>query len=301
MPILTIAFEVVLDRIGEWFWATLQPRPSDTSKYLRIAYDKTFSTELGSFVNFFETNISFRSYYDDVLTDPHAVFRLRETPMGIPAYSTRILPITRCQVLPALPPSILQSIAKAAVEHKFRGWRSIVLSLGLVCKAWSCMLDTFFTVFTRNTCNRHQPSLLAVARSLEMRPERGLLMNCFRLEDYAGLSRGIDNEKQFIARCRAVLTILSCATAIKTIHLPGIHASLRREFVKILLRLENVERCTIYDHDSHMGKIVEFNIGEIQQFIARWNRLRQLDIAFRTTVSNRFDPIFLSSQIAKDS
>ncbi|KAG6877105.1 hypothetical protein C0993_010247 [Termitomyces sp. T159_Od127] len=36
-----------------------------------------------------------------------------------------------------------------------------------------------------------------------------------------------------------------------------------------------------------MGKIVEFNIGEIQQFIAKWTKLRQLDIAFRTTVSNR--------------
>ncbi|KAG6860702.1 hypothetical protein C0995_008374 [Termitomyces sp. Mi166 len=119
-----------------------------------------------------------------------------------------------------------------------------------------------------------------------MKPERGLLMNRFRLEDYAGLTKGINNEDQFITRCRAILTILSCATAIRSIHLPGIHASLQKEFVKILMRLENVERCTIYDYDSH-GKIVEFNIGEIQQFITKWTKLRRLDIAFRTIVSNR--------------
>ncbi|KAG6887355.1 hypothetical protein C0992_012658 [Termitomyces sp. T32_za158] len=286
-PILTIAFEVIIDRMGDWFQATLRPRPFDTSKCLCIAYYRTFFTELGSFVNYFETNVSFRNYYNNDLTVPHAIFRLRETPRGIPAYNVRILPVARVRVLPVLPPSILRSIANAAIEHEFRGWRSRLLSLGLVCKAWSCMLDTFFTVLTRNTCNGHQPSPLAVARSLEMRPERGLLMNCFRLEDYSGLIRGIDNEEKFIARCCAVLTILSYATAIKNIHLPGIHASLRKEFVRILLHLENVERCTIYNHNSHMGKVVEFDMGEIQQFIAKWTKLQRLDIAFRTTVSNR--------------
>ncbi|KAG6855630.1 hypothetical protein H0H87_012870 [Tephrocybe sp. NHM501043] len=100
-------------------------------------------------------------------------------------------------------------------------------------------------------------------------------MRCFRLEDYAGLSKGIDNEARFINRCHAILTILNAAKAIKGIQLPGIHKSLRKEFVHILSSMQGIEHCTIYDRDSHMGQIYDFTIGEIQQFIANWTNLRK--------------------------
>ncbi|KAG5351757.1 hypothetical protein C0989_005012 [Termitomyces sp. Mn162] len=286
LPILTIPFEVVLDRRDSLYRAELQPQLFYTeSKYLRIAYDKTFSAELGSVVNLFETNVSFRHYYD---SDPWVPVYC-DTPRGIPVYSARILPIVRGPSLQVLPPSILQSIANAAIGI---GWRSDLLSFGLVCKAWSCMLDTFFTKHTGS-------SPLAVVRSLELKPERALLMKHFHLFNDGEFPRS-DNEEQFIVKCRAVLTILSCAAAIRSIHLPSIHASFREEFVNILLHLKDVEKCTIDDDNSHMGKNVKFNMGEVQQFVGRWPKLRKLDIAFLTTVSNRWDFILLSFLITRN-
>ncbi|KAG6841142.1 hypothetical protein C0991_001418 [Blastosporella zonata] len=287
--VFTITLEVVLHRIDDRFRAELEPRREiNASTSLRVAYDGTFPVKSGSVVNFFESNVSFRDFDQD-MAGAHTVFRLRGPPRGVPAYSARILPVSRRPIscVANLPPSILQSIARAAVDHRVFGWRSKLMSIGSVCKAWTCMLDVFLVLLTRDTSTSDPPAPLAVARLLKLKPECGKLICCFRLEDYAGLSKGIDNEVQFISRCRAILTILSSARTIKRIHLPGIHKSLQEDFVQILSRLECVEHCTIYDHDSHMGKIAEFTVGEIQQFIANWIGLRQLEIAFRTIVSTR--------------
>ncbi|KAG6828979.1 hypothetical protein H0H92_006101 [Tricholoma furcatifolium] len=289
-PLFIISLQAILRRTDGLAWAELEPRKSClSSEHLRVAYDGTFISNSGSVFNVFESNVTFQ-HAETYTVSPHALFRLRKFPIGIPSYSARILPVGRnsppCYHM--LPSSILQYIAQATVDRRSKNWRSDLLSVGVVCKAWTCMLDVFFTVLTSvDGEDIHPPTPMSVARSLQLRPERGQLMDCFRLEDYKGLKAGIDNEKHFMDRCRSVLTILTYATEIRSLHLPGIHASLRNEFTKILSRLTKVEKCTIYDRDSHMGQIIEFNIGEIQQFISGWEGLRELNIAFRTIVSTR--------------
>ncbi|KAG6913975.1 hypothetical protein DXG01_003197 [Tephrocybe rancida] len=302
-PLFVITLQVILQRMGDRFRAELEPQGSDPTDSLRVAYDEIFLGNSGSMVNFFESNVSFRYFDKGTNATPHAVFKLRDSPRGVPAYSIRILPVAPPPPsFHALPPAILQAIAEAAIDHRIIGWRSKLLSMASVCKAWSCMLDVFFIVLTSETCTSDPPNPITVARSLEMKPERGKLMRCFRLEDYDGLSKGIDNEERYITRCRAILIILKWARNIKSIHLPAIHKSLQTEFMQILSSLECVERCTIYDHDSHMGKIAELNVGEIQQFIAKWTELQCNieDLRLRTShLTGRQFVRFTSSHLRK--
>ncbi|KAG6815257.1 hypothetical protein H0H93_010439, partial [Arthromyces matolae] len=270
--ILTISLQVVgCSVIHELDYdeplASLAPRTSDTFAR-RIAYDETFFPDSGSILKIFESNLCFRIPNIPLPSPSQTTFRLHYPCEGLPTFSSRILPVARNSgsKFDRLPRSVLWSIAEAATDTHIKGWRSDLLSIGLVCKAWSGVLDAFFAILTGESpyVRVDPPNPLAVARSLEMRPERGLFLQCFHLEDYLNLAKGIDNDEQFITRCRAVLSILSCATAITDIHLPGIHVSLRKEFQNILSGLVNIQRCTIYDRDSHMGKNVDFNIGEIQ-------------------------------------
>jgi len=54
-------------------------------------------------------------------------------------------------------------------------WRTELLSYGLVCKAWSEMLD----IFERVGGDAKRANVLAVALTLALKPERGHLMRSF--------------------------------------------------------------------------------------------------------------------------
>ncbi|KAG6817477.1 hypothetical protein H0H87_008102 [Tephrocybe sp. NHM501043] len=83
-----------------------------------------------------------------------------------------------------LSPQIVQHIAKAAIGYKQGGWRRTLLSLGLVCKAWSHVVDVYFmSLGIRYDCDR--TTISRVARSLYARPERGVLIRALSVDDYS--------------------------------------------------------------------------------------------------------------------
>ncbi|KAG6914984.1 hypothetical protein DXG01_014042 [Tephrocybe rancida] len=98
------------------------------------------------------------------------------------AYVVRVIPLASNTTYAQLPPHDLARIAEFFVMPKLKGWRKALLNCALISKAWVHVVDIYFQSLG-DVC-RYVPSVLAVARSLEMWSYRGGLMRHLSVYDY---------------------------------------------------------------------------------------------------------------------
>lgn len=284
LPICTIIFELIDTSTDVISFADLVQLPgSIPNDTFRIAYNRTYpSTEISHSVRLFlGTDISFRG----IIKSPPPG-RICHRHPHLYSYDVRVLPI--CGKRPPfakLSPNIILRIARYAVGHHGPSrWRSALLSLGLVSKSWSHVLDIFFRLHDSN-CDK--PTAMGVARSLELRPERGKLIQHFNTWNYhTDITE--DNEKA-LQRCIALSMIARMAPSITLVCIPDmIHISAFQEFMFGLSELRQVEIFIM--HGSSLEKQQAFaeditryiGIDDVQTCIAKWSNLRKVNIGYWT-------------------
>ncbi|KAF8077657.1 hypothetical protein FPV67DRAFT_1462574 [Lyophyllum atratum] len=248
---------------------------------MRIVYDHTriWTSTHRSAVLLLQSSHAFRSRWLSTVS----VHR-RIDPSGMLVHALRILPIYQSR--PAyihLPPTVLTRIARFAFGDRKVGWRRGLMSFGLVCKAWTPLLDLFFQKFYNpHFLNVDQADAAKVSRSLEMRPERGALMEKFSPYDYRlHFLSSADDWKTF---WRSQNIILGLAPAIKDLHLSCTHQSLFRDLVTTLSLLKNVQNFRVTGPPSVCSTVeasVELrslDAADIQSIISHWTQLRSLSL-----------------------
>ncbi|GLB34654.1 hypothetical protein LshimejAT787_0202190 [Lyophyllum shimeji] len=254
--------------------ALLSQRPPEHA--LRILYDHTrvWTSTRESTVLFLESSHSLR---------PRVLTAYRRVELqGISAHSVRILPLSMRRVpFVHLPPAILTCVAQHAFGDRNIGWRSGLLSFGLVCKAWTPLLDLYFSnSHNLEVVDLDQADASKVARSLERRPERGALIQKFSPYEYRlHFLSNADDWKTFWQSQNAILRL---ATAVKHLHITCTHQSLFEDFVATLCLLKNVRSlrvssapsaCSTLEASTELRSLTTY---DIQHIISQWMHLRSL-------------------------
>lgn len=245
-PICTVVFEVVyLGRV------TLVLRPQLVwSNDLRVVYDRiyAYSDASHSVTAFLESNYSFeRQYIWHYADNTPTTFANN---YGVPAYSIRILPThDHRPPFPGLPAKVLRQIICEAIisTRKQVGWRSALLSYGTVCKSWVHVLDLFYTFYCRIP---DPPTAVAVAKSLQYKPENATLIRRFDPHDYLEVGpKNFDikdmKDDEYMRTCQALLDILELMTHIREIVIFPTEESLLPRQILCLRRLREITTCTI--------------------------------------------------------
>ncbi|RDB23679.1 hypothetical protein Hypma_009156 [Hypsizygus marmoreus] len=284
LPLCTVVFELV-DTSNDLTYAvalnlrrnlTSTPSTDTTATPFRIAYDRVhpctgaFSSE-PSLLAFLECTHSFHG----IRRPTHQYSCCMRMASGIPAYSVRVLPVsTERAPCPVLPAHVIRTIVADVVGVKGHGWRKSLLAYGLVCKAWVHVLDLFFGGLPARY-DGDMADATKVARSLERRPERAVLMRSFSPWDYY-MTEG---EEEYKEMCVSLMTILRLGTGVRDVKLSLIHESVARELVQRLGELREVRTCVVYPtYDESRDARKGLSMRDIQTFIARWVNLRKLEL-----------------------
>lgn len=116
--------------------------------------------------------------------------------------------------------------------------------------------------------------MTAVAHSLEMRPDRRELIRSFNPRV---CSQVPDKEEV----C-AMLTIWSIATNLEQVYIPPFYESHRKDYIAVLHRLRKVKTCEVrINYLAMREQLAQLRIAEVQQVIANWPQLRELNIAYQ--------------------
>ncbi|KAG6917324.1 hypothetical protein DXG01_002982 [Tephrocybe rancida] len=227
----------------------------------------------------------------------------------IRAHAFRILPLATRSKCPELPPHIVRRITEFAVAHGERGWRKVLMTCGLVSRAWKQVLDIYFQglgSITRNLV-ADNPWASSVARSLDLRPERGALIRSFSVYDYAFKSNVKGQDNYTAQDWDALLTILGHVdpAGLRVIHLPvSIPAYVAGDLSTRFFSLCDVKELHIGESHSKSEK-VPFDMDTIQSWISqwpdfrvlqlgRWSKSGDIDVATAPSTSGQFNLINLT-------
>ncbi|KAG6863586.1 hypothetical protein C0991_004815 [Blastosporella zonata] len=159
------------------------------------------------------------------------------------------------------------------------GWRATLLSYGLVCKAWSPVVELFFEGFEpdatrvpgfRTLAINDKPVACRVARSLEARPERGSLIRAFATNYFIHPSAHVsmwDCQQQW----HSFAFIMGHANPqllkiVRILH--PIHPDVAKDVLRILEALCGVESFVLVRPG--------FDMDTIQEVMSKWPRLHEL-------------------------
>ncbi|KAG6917327.1 hypothetical protein DXG01_002985 [Tephrocybe rancida] len=212
-----------------------------------------------------------RTIFSDGIHSTQAVIR---------AHAFRVFPLATRSKCPELPPHIVRRIAEFAIVHKERGWRKMLMSYGLVSRAWKQVLDIYFKGLGSGPGEAiaDKPWVSSVARSLDLRPERGALIHSFSVYDYALKSNAMGHDNYTVQDWDALLTILGHVdpAGLRVIYLPiSLPASVAGDLLTRFFALCGVK-------ELHLGKShgknenVPFDIDTIQSWISQWPDLSVL-------------------------
>jgi len=134
---------------------------------------------------------------------------------------------------------------------------------------------SFFGRFD-GTYEVHRVEVLRVARSLEMRPERGALIHTLDCRDYKPKASGSpDGASTFYSGLdgwHGFLKIMQHATSCGSVHLQAVPGSLTTQLMYHLSNLLDVRSCSLHHNEDSL------TMTDIQMFIAKWANLDKLEV-----------------------
>ncbi|KAF8074935.1 hypothetical protein FPV67DRAFT_1665695 [Lyophyllum atratum] len=278
-PVCTFVFELI-DRSDERYnRCTLVPHSKFEAEQLRevrIAYD--FAYPCNSTHRSIVITLNTSQPFHRTPLSAYGMIDLNTLLAPIHAHSVRIVPFPRRQQqFPSLPSWLLCSIVKLALGGKPKGWRKALLSFGLVCKSWALVLDLAVAGFDEID-DEDKPGVVAVARALELRPERAAAIRIFSPWVHEGF---IDpSGEASLDKWHAVLTILTHATSVETVDFSSIHASIARDLVRLLQKLRKVRVCKFKFRNgtTRFSRGHALSMDEVQTCIADWEQLESLGL-----------------------
>ena len=278
LPLCTLVVEIV-DR-GEQVTAILH-RPPETmeSLSLRTLYDYVeFCTPTSkSCVILLRTNHPFRGIFK---RERHCHWSPPRAPADL-VLGFRILPpLASRRPFVRLPQELLHMIfneAKLVSEN----WRKLMLSLALVCRAWSRpALDIMYEDFGSNhdvMCNIF-PYAPRLAKTLQDYPALGKKIRLFCTDTlHSKVDR--ENEEYYLGDAIAILTILQAAKNITELRSFGTHQLLAQDFVHTLCSFSNVREFVSIGNSKFQPAFVYIpNIGDILRSISHWPLVYKLTL-----------------------
>lgn len=271
-PLCTIVFELCTPNHG--FDVVMALRQETTSATrLRIIYDRAVPcsvTERSLMANL-ELAHPYTFSGGDAALDPSLVSLVVFT------HRIRVIPLSESRPhFRSLPADILHRIAWHAFSQRERGFRTQLLSWGMVCKAWLPLLDLFYEGLGRKHAE-DTPDPGAVVRTLEHKPEKRRLIKVISPYNYAGAREtNIERSEEF---SQAFIALLELTTAVRHLTLPLIQPTLRAKLIQTLCTLKSVQICYTYNPyplGPRSKGLKPFSMCEIQKFTAQWPVLRQL-------------------------
>ncbi|GLB41847.1 hypothetical protein LshimejAT787_1004470 [Lyophyllum shimeji] len=284
-PVCTLIFELVDASDDRYRYHTLVPRsPSEANNlhHARVAFDLAYPYN-SSHLFILLAIKSFHSFHriPEVAGFLGATADARRSHSGIDVHSMRVLPVTRRQQgkYAALPPGVLCHVVKLVLGGKPKGWRTALLSFGLVCKSWVHVLDLALGGFDEVE-DEDRPGVLALARVLRLRPERGAAIRVFNPWTY---EHYIDpSGEASIGKWQAILDIMRCAASVESVKFSSIHSSIVADFIRLLKELRSVRSCTMNYRSgmkrTPMARGHVFSMHGVQTFIADWEHLETLEL-----------------------
>ncbi|KAF5383620.1 hypothetical protein D9615_003553 [Tricholomella constricta] len=276
LPACVITLEVVLD--GDSFFARLGlaplPQHEISDGQLRIAYDRTLPSTPSHpfFRTFLHSTRMLGNGYDDS-------FSIVARSPCIVAYSIRLLPASRSRSETVqLSSEIIRRIIEYAIEA---GPLYQLLAYGLVCKAWTHVIDLFFERYNLHHLqvddpdvqypDEWQPHPIVVARCLQRRPDRAVLIR--RLNMHAPHNA----EPIIAATWKAVLTILTLAKFVREMTTSHIPPYVTKLILTCFREMRDVRSWTLggYYRDHLPGRN-HVTMDQIQSAIAGWEHLHSL-------------------------
>ncbi|KAG6919369.1 hypothetical protein DXG01_006918 [Tephrocybe rancida] len=284
-PLCTVAFYLHPGTDGPPYYGTILLEPVPDLVYAsantprKVVYDSIYPCNAGSHsvCQLFCSNFNVSPFHTESDDYTPTVFG--------PSLCIRILPITRdrSRKSPLLPRTILCQIFREALWG--RRWRSNMLAIGLVCKDWAHIFDVFFG-WHRGTLEG--VSILALARSLALRPERGCLLRTISLYNFRetlwrydrrpvsgdDISSMVMDERV----TEALIDILQLAPLVQTINLGNLRTPLRADVMRNLAMLKEVETASVSSAASFLDDKLTppFAMKDIQALVANWAGLRHL-------------------------
>ncbi|KAG6914989.1 hypothetical protein DXG01_014023 [Tephrocybe rancida] len=189
---------------------------------------------------------------------------------GLTSHMIRVKPTGSGARRVPLPAEVIRRIAELSIVNRSTGWRQALLSYGLVCKAWSHVLDLFFLSFDDSgTGFNDNPDICLVAQSLDARPGRGSLMPAVSIRDFTSL---VDADGLLSsADSHALLTVLGHASPVllKVLRLFLVPVDIAEDMQRRLERLHALEEVALGWEDNTLG----FDMDTIQALVSKWPRL----------------------------
>ncbi|KAF5383627.1 hypothetical protein D9615_003558 [Tricholomella constricta] len=198
---------------------------------------------------------------------------------GLHVHSVRVIPVSRLpRKLPELPPPLISYIIKLALGEKLNGWRAALLSFGLVCRSWACVLDLALGGFDEIP-DGEKPGVIPVARTVKARPERAACIRTFSPWTY---ETPISSQEESLPKWHAILTILTHATAVEHLIFASVHPSIVQDFIPLLRRLRKVRvlKMNFPGPKNKFNRGHTFTMSDIQSMISEWEQLEALELNY---------------------
>ncbi|KAG6907283.1 hypothetical protein DXG01_009588 [Tephrocybe rancida] len=196
-------------------------------------------------------------------------------------FRVKFIPGAHCRgKIGKLPMNLVRRIAEISIIDKPFGWRQTLLSYGLVCKAWTQVLDLFFlSLQDKLVASFDMLDICAVARSLDARPERGSLMSAFSMNDFWAMTFPATDGQPSTQYLLAIITVLSHAgpTLLKTVRFHHIPATIAEDARRGLDRLQGLEKLVLGGHRS--ADEIHLDLDTIQTLMSKWPNLHQASLS----------------------
>ena len=282
LPLCTLVVEIV-DR-GEQVTLVLH-RPPETmeSQSLRKLYDYVeFCTPTSnSCVLFLCTNHPFGGIFkrDHRTHWSHSRDSVQNLVLGL-----RILPPPASRRPFVNPPEELLHMIFNEAKLVSENWRKLMLSLALVCRAWSRpALDTMYEDFgySRDVMWIVSPYASRLAETLEYYPALGKKIRVLDTRGFRSNAMDRETEEDYLEYAKAVLTILQTAKSITRLHLFDTHRVLAQDFMHTLYSCSNVRELVSKgptDSDPYASYEYIPNIGDILWCLSHWPLVCRLEL-----------------------
>ncbi|KAG6914994.1 hypothetical protein DXG01_014028 [Tephrocybe rancida] len=279
LPLCTITLELQRTEDAEPHYTYIIRRATDSSvSGLRVVYDymQPCNPEQPAFFLYLTGNAC-------IAPLPRHCHNFQWGQFGLPVYMFRVklIPGAHCHgKIGKLPANLVRRIAELSITNKPFGWRQTLLSYGLVCKAWTHVLDLFFLSFQDKFVGSFDmPDICAVARSLDARPERGSLMSAFSMNDFRAVTSSDVEGQPSTQYSLAFSTVLGHAspTLLKTVRFHHIPATVAEDVRRGLDRLQGLEKLALGGRRS--ADEIHLDLDTIQTLMSKWPNLRQASLS----------------------
>ncbi|KAG6914983.1 hypothetical protein DXG01_014041 [Tephrocybe rancida] len=241
---------------------------------LRVIYDRAEACDPAHTT--LHLYLACNTHFDPIVT--HRILPHRsegDSISSIYAYAFRVTPLAPGTACTQFPPQVLCRIAEFVITPKVKGWRKALMACAHVSKAWAHVVDVYFQNLG-NGASSDAPTLAAVARSLELRPERGNLIRCLLVADY-NMKRLMALGSYTAEEWSALFSILGKTDPanMNAIRLPvGIPAPIAGDLLARLSSLLDLKELHLGQYKGR--EIISISIDPILTQIAAWPGLRTL-------------------------